>query len=409
MNLSTTNAALSCNLDNRNFAYLTAAQRNRNLDFTARTYAMSTTCAPASTICNLQQSHACYRDDGCPLGLEQMSLAMTYNCGPVLSGNLNNGTGFSFSNASGSSSGASSNIGFFIQLFRKQGFEDPIGVASGEEATPNPFYFTVGAAVSTSAALEADPEAIEDDQNDSRAIMFNCTSTIYELRYTSINQSVAAGTYTKANETLSNNMAWTIFNAQSLTWNSLESAFLSGAQRANTSAAFADFFAGEFSRSMISMIAGITDARSNIAEQLRETRLVTRLPKAPFFTLIVLNLLFAVLGFILAIVAFASQPKRTRDIQARLSIAGLVAALLESDTAPRTGKSSGGIEGVFAEYYTRGEHKEMHRVAIVDEVGDNRVFEKVSAESAKVDEKPSVVASGDESNSHGTPPAAPVP
>lgn len=384
MNLSTLNAALSCNIDGKNFAYLTAAQRSPNLDFQARTFALSTTCAPASTACDLHQIQYCGMSSGCSLGLVQMTLGMPYNCSKNLYGDLDNGTGSAFDSTTGSSFNTVSNIGFFLQMFRKQNFVDPIGAVSGQEETPNPFYFAYGGTVSASDSLAAEPEAVQSDLLFNSAFIFNCTATVYELDYTSINGTVSAGNYTKANATLTNNVGWTLLNARALTRNNLESAFISGAQETNTTAEFANFFAQEFSRSTISTLAGITADQTNAAEQVRETRLVTRLPKAPFFTLIVLNLLFALLGIILAIVALMSQPRKTRNMQARLSVAGLVAAMLEANTAPRS-SGTRGIESMFAEYHndSRGT-QDPSRVMLVNDTNGsgNRVFEKVSLDGS---------------------------
>jgi hypothetical protein len=376
MNLSTDNVALSATIDGQNFAYLTSARRTQNLDYQADTFAMSTTCTPASTLCALTQESICLDETGCLLGQHQKSLAMTYQCGANLTGNINNNTGFATDTTDGSSFGSSSNIGFFIQTFRKPNFSDPIGTASGQTETPNPFYFAVGAAVSTSAALTNDPEMISDDLFFNKAFIFDCTTTIYELSYASVGGSVSGGNYTKANATLSNNVGWTIYHAQALTHNTLESAIISGAQQTSTSQDFGDFFAREFSKGMISMTSAITDPKTNTAEQTRETKLVTHLPKVPFFFLIVLNLLFAVLGIVLAAIALASHPRRTRNLQARLSTAGLVAALLEP-SATSTCKKGTGIESVFAEYYNRGQPAETGRVMLVDSVTDNGVFEKL--------------------------------
>lgn len=388
MNLSTINAALSFDLDNKNYAYLTAAGKDPNLDFQARTFALSTTCAPASTACDLHEIQYCNMESGCNLGLVQMTLGMRYNCSSSLTGDLDNGTGSSIDSSTGSSYGTVSNIGFFLQLFRKQGFRDPIGAVDGQEATPNPFYFTYGGAVSSSDSLQNDPEAVFSSQLFNTAFIFNCTATVYELEYTSINGKVVAANHTIANETLSNNVGWALLNARSLTRNSLETSFISGAQETNSTKEFGDFFAQDFSRSTISMLAGITADQSNTAEQLRESRLVTRLPKAPFFTLIVLNLLFAVLGILLAVIALMSHPQKTRNMQARLSVAGLVAALLEPATKPRP-KRAGGLETVFAEYHSDRKGNMdggdvVPRVMLVDSGADNRVFEQIYPDTANV-------------------------
>ncbi|OAG40080.1 hypothetical protein AYO21_05761 [Fonsecaea monophora] len=410
MNLSTVNTVLARTIDDKHFAFLTSAQRDPNLDYRARTYAMSTTCSPASEACQLQQIQYCPFENGCPLGLVQMALGMTYNCSSNLYGDLNNNTGSTFTSSNGSSSGTSSNIGFFLQMFRQRGFEDPIGTPDQQMATPNPFFFAVGGRVATSDALSKDPQAVEDDEQYNYAFIFECTSTVYELEYASIDGgTVVDGNYTAANETLSNNVGWTLLQSRALVQNSLESAFFSGAQQVNTSQAFADYFSQQFSRSALSMIAGITAERLNGAEQTRQTRLVARLPKAPFFSLIVANLLYALLGICLAGVALASQPRKTRNMQARLSVAGLVAALLEPDRGGagrpccgHKGPSNTGIESVFAEYYSTHTHARDHalkhdhhsRVILVDSgtgtgtgtsIG-NRVFEKISLPRATVGE-----------------------
>ncbi|OQV08900.1 hypothetical protein CLAIMM_13109 [Cladophialophora immunda] len=393
MNLSTINAVLSSTIDDKYFAFLTSAQRDANLDFRTKTYAMSTTCSPASTACHLQQIQWCSHESGCPLGEVQWTLGMTYNCSASLYGDLNNNTGFAFT-LNGSSYATTSNIGFFLQMFRQQGYADPIGTADQQVATPNPFFFAAGARVATSDALARDPEAVEDDDQYNYAFIFQCTATIYELEYASIDGNVVGGNYTVANDTLSNNMGWALLEARALAQNSLEAAFFSGAQQSNTSQAFADYFAQQFSRSALSMIAGITAGRLNAAEQTRQSRLVARLPKAPFFALITVNLLYALMGMVLAGVALASQPRKTREMQARLSVAGLVAALLEPDPGRRSSGSTGcascskrggrgGIETVFAEYYNDGGPRdEDSRVMLVASGPGNRVFEKISVQSA---------------------------
>ncbi|KIW92386.1 uncharacterized protein Z519_07370 [Cladophialophora bantiana CBS 173.52] len=396
MNLSSVNAVLTSTVKNKHFAYLTSAQRNSSLDFRARTYAMSTTCAPASKACHLQQIQWCNLENGCALGQVQLTLGMTYNCSSNLYGDMNNNTGSSFMSGNGSSDGTKSNIGFFLQMFRQQEFSDPIGTVDGQMATPNPFYFAVGARVATSDALSKDPEAIEDTDQYNYAFIFACTSTIYELEYTSVDGNVVDGNYTRANDTLSNNAGWTLLQGRPLAQNALESAFFSGAQQVNTSQAFADFFAQQFSKTAVSMIAGITDGRLNTAEQTRQSRLVTRLPKAPFFALIILNLLYAVLSMLLAGMALASQPRKTRNIQARLSIAGLVAALLEPASVQRASGSKGGgtgIESLFAEYYNDGQHDDDSRVILVDSDPGNCVFEKISMQSDVFDDNSTIQVS----------------
>ncbi len=64
-NLSTLNAVLPCSLNNQSFAYLTAAQRNLDLDYEADTISITTECAPVSRKCHLQSTYWCAFSTGC--------------------------------------------------------------------------------------------------------------------------------------------------------------------------------------------------------------------------------------------------------------------------------------------------------------------------------------------------------
>ena len=165
----------------------------------------------------------------------------------------------------------------------------------------------------------------------------------------------------------------------------------------------------QFSETVLSIVSGITVESRNIAEQTRERLLVTHLPKAPFFALIVLNLLYALRGVLLAIIALASQPRSTRNIQARLSIGGLVAPLLEPTGKGNTlpGKiSNSGIESAFAEYYNDDKHHDDRRV-IFSPKGGNTMFEKVSSQNITNDKVESVT--GNSSQVSGGSPPRPLP
>ena len=81
--------------------------------------------------------------------------------------------------------------------------------------------------------------------------------------------------------------------------------------------------------------AGVFDTRINLAEQTRESILVTRVPKAPLFTLVALNCVYCVLGLVLAFMALASHPADVNDVRERLSIAGLTAFCFEGTRAKK--------------------------------------------------------------------------
>ena len=164
------------------------------------------------------------------------------------------------------------------------------------------------------------------------------------------------------------------------------------AHQAKNSQQLTDIIAQRFSESMLSMVAGITGERRILAEQPRQHLLVTRLPKAPFFTLTVLNLLRALLGMALATIALASHSKKTRIIPARLTIRGLVAALLEAKAlgvALENGRSNSGVEAAFAEDFNDGKNDDDCKV-LVDNGSANHVFEEISLEAATTNDESQV-------------------
>ncbi|KAJ9609994.1 hypothetical protein H2200_006324 [Cladophialophora chaetospira] len=378
LNLSTTNGVLPCTVDNRRFAYLTAAEPNSDLDFQSKTFAVGTVCTPASKHCHLQATSWCPFQEGCWSNV-MLLRGMSYDCGPYLYGDLVNNTALN-----GTWDYASS-TGFFLQSSGRSAFSKPF---SGPwEDYPNPFYFALGARVPVSNSLATDPEAVQGVAD--FGFIFSCEVTFYEMTYKIMNGSFADASYSKANRTLAGNFAWSLFYFPSYTQNVMEAGFIGGAQQSNNSQQFADFLGQRFSETALSMVSGVTIESRNLAEQTRERLLVTRLQKAPFFTLIVLNLLYALLGIILAVVALANQPRKTRHLQSRLSIGGLVAALLEPGITKEIlpSQSNSGIEGAFAEFYNDGTNNDNSKISVSTITGTgNAVFEKTFVETHDVKE-----------------------
>jgi len=82
--------------------------------------------------------------------------------------------------------------------------------------------------------------------------------------------------------------------------------------------------------------------------QERSTTLVARIPKAPLYTFVLANMLFVALGIALAVLAIARNGGEVREIQARLSIEGLVADIFEGRRAKERVES---IDDLFDEMY----------------------------------------------------------
>jgi hypothetical protein len=84
-----------------------------------------------------------------------------------------------------------------------------------------------------------------------------------------------------------------------------------------------DQWALGFSKTTIARLAHLTTPTSTTAEQHRSKFLVARIPKAPLFVLVILNLIYAQVAIWLACyVCLLAHPSQTRNVQARLTITG---------------------------------------------------------------------------------------
>ena len=99
-----------------------------------------------------------------------------------------------------------------------------------------------------------------------------------------------------------------------------------------------------------SLSVGASTLQPNVAimAQERSTTLVARIPKAPLYTFVLANMLFVALGIALAVLAIARNGGEVREIQARLSIEGLVADIFEGRRAKERVES---IDDLFDEMY----------------------------------------------------------
>ncbi|MDI1490433.1 MAG: hypothetical protein OHK93_001636 [Ramalina farinacea] len=134
------------------------------------------------------------------------------------------------------------------------------------------------------------------------------------------------------------------------------------AANASTPDELASLFATAYDQTIIAMPAGtfthlppVTIPTGTMQYQ------VTRVPRAPFLALVILDLIYAVLGIALTIMALVVVAKGdgVRDAQARLSIGALVAESFES---PVLGEDARDVSELFAE--RRGLGQSARRIAL---------------------------------------------
>lgn len=201
----------------------------------------------------------------------------------------------------------------------------------------NPFWYGLGALVDSQELWTYQFENGPNDPNlvvpmhGGIAFVLLCNSTIYDMNYTSINGSLSTLEYTTSNASVTNIFQGTISITDFGIAYLQEAATLAGLS--TSSEDIASQMALSFSKAILAAGAQTVQASPAIAAQERSSLIVARVPKGPLFTVVVLDLLFVVIGIAFSILALVSssgdQNADVRDVQARLSVAGLVADRFE--------------------------------------------------------------------------------
>ncbi len=178
--------------------------------------------------------------------------------------------------------------------------------------------------------------------------MLNCTTTAYDLTYDWVNGTVQSGNLTKANATIGSTLQYPSYLNFAKAWMDT-AAYGAGAEASGE--ALADAWSTSYSKVATGLTAGFLSNRTNTLEQIRETKLVSRVPKVPLYFLIALNLVYAILGVVLASMALVSKPNGSNDVRERMSIVGLVAFAFEGERARKAVEEK---RQMFAEYNNEG-------------------------------------------------------
>ena len=114
---------------------------------------------------------------------------------------------------------------------------------------------------------------------------------------------------------------------------------------AGNASTFAYNFAGYFNQRAIGFSAGSMSPRQSWAAQKRWTQLLSAVPKKPLWMLAGLCFVYAASGIALTCLAVivTLEDKRVRDVQKRLNVAGLAAAVFESDVVSVNVTSRNGV------------------------------------------------------------------
>ena len=298
-NVSETTAVITYENKGRQFAYLGIAPQLQlaDIDFTAKSWALETQCKPVTSKCiddeRIYGAAAPYK---CPFAFE--GLLMTPNENVMTTAYFTNST-------------ASDNRTHSVSV-------------------GNPYYFAsitqVNRNIGPSQALMNDLEIASSGHGGVLSVLF-CNTTVYDLEYTLVNGSVTRFLTAPSNSSMANmlqgSQQYTQVGDQTL----IQAASI--AALGDTAQNLANSFALSYSQTALAVSAGMFVPEKAVESQRRQNILVARVPKAPLFSLVLANLLLVVLGIVLTAIAFLSLRGETGEIQARLSIAALVATHFE--------------------------------------------------------------------------------
>lgn len=269
--------------------------------------------------------------------LTAISYVVRYRCSDLFEGDLENGL------RNTTSSGG--NAGTVVRI---EQFNDPeltIGQPALYPGGANPMYAVIAAYVND-VGVTLYPNGTAENfnvplpSNDSVnfqvsdlngiAYIMRCTVTLYDAVYTWTNGSFNNFTsLTKSSSTMS-----AIINGplqhNATFGNSIFYSNVMLATASNTTQEALDAIAYVYSSTAMGLASGVMRSRQNHEEFNRESLIVARVPFAPFYTLIALNLLCALIGLLLTIMALVRRDNIGGYL---LTVWGIVAYAFEKTPA----------------------------------------------------------------------------
>jgi hypothetical protein len=154
------------------------------------------------------------------------------------------------------------------------------------------------------------------------AFILECSSTVYNVTYNWVNGSIASLSPSLMDLKVASNIA---SNQEALNGTyQMQSATVMAGYNSNTSQSLADKIAFAYSQSAVAYVAGQFAPLANEKEQQRTTIFVSRVPLAPLLSLVIIQFLYVMISFVVAIFALRATDRAALEVQKKLSIRGLV-------------------------------------------------------------------------------------
>ena len=304
---------------------------NFSVDFTASTYGASTNCTPKMGICDMFAGY---------------QYNFTFDC-------TKNGSTYNHSATIPEQSTVHENL----TLYSDPEYINPMrwnanGFYLGNTslALPtldmvNPSYPAIAMASVSLPTYDSAAEILEPLAEALGAVLF-CKHTIWNVNYTFLNSSWTIDNVVPSTTAVAN------MSNIPLMLGSLQTYFdyrVDDVLSEQDPMSLANNFANAYSWASMALLEPNLDSAPVNKIQIRRHLLVTRVPKAPLFCLVVLNLLYAALGLALTIDALRVVRKNRDlvDVQAPLTLPGLTAECFEA--VDSVGKKVVASEDLFAE------------------------------------------------------------
>lgn len=336
-NLSSVHQVSTFEKEGQLYALLTNTSLPLDVDFQASSFATATKCGLSNHDCGLNFTTG------------DVDVKLAFSCSPEFRGDLTN---LSFIDCSGAGPSA---VG--LRLYEEANLTKSLYNCAESVFTPpqgNSLYFGTWATVQYTTPDDPEYSYDPDDLSQVKDIVhpgtskdswiLTCKTTTYRADYTWINGTVSAAIVQEDKALgLIVGTQWSDPCAQPDLENIVRTMSHSKDRKD-----LADQWALTFSKTTMARLAHLTKSTATTAQQNREKFLVARIPKAPLFVLVILNLVYAQIAIWLACYAcLLAYPSVTRNVQARLTIAGLAAACFEKDSG--NAKAITKIEDLYSE------------------------------------------------------------
>ncbi|KAK3208468.1 hypothetical protein GRF29_77g804171 [Pseudopithomyces chartarum] len=351
------------NSENIQYSVIGPADADSNEDFKATSFAVSTTCtAILEDECDVASPVSNAKDgSGSPVRLVPFFCTRNRS-GIDIRGNLtNHNTKTHMINFHKYLAESEPFLGNFVENINSRSDAEIVTAIQNETANDifrNPW--SVLAIRKIPFALQADFENLPQPfQEDTRIwkhdvlgafAMMVCNVTVWDVTYIkvggriiSLTKSLSNGSAAGAASMPGTRFVGTLANVfQDLS---------TGPESRSSPSAFIRAFELGMSKAYSFPLASQLSSRASLLAQLRTSKVVTRLPVAALWTLVIANVGFALLGLGLAIWAMRRATPEVHQVQLRLGVAGLASALFDHEKFEESAHAG---DGLFTEKSSKG-------------------------------------------------------